>query len=237
MLIADPHERMQRSARNQDRVLRWLREEKVTTPSMLTTVAGFKSRQAGNKLIRQLEKKSLIKIHEVSTPGISTIVLVGITAHGMAMSAEEGDVTDYSYCEPSRLSVALIPHQICLQKARLSAESAGWNEWVRGERLGRHPLIRPDAISTSPTQTRVAIEVERTIKTRRRYQQIIAGHLQMIRHGHWEEVHYLCPEKVRLPLQRVFLSISYVILAGQRVPLDDRHFARFSFHNLDQWPC
>lgn len=235
MLIHDPTERERRSNHNQQCALRWMREEKWTTPSILAQVAGLQSRQAAHKFICQLVAKELVQLHKINVVGRTVVTIIGITAHGLAMSWEEND-SDCSYCESSRISLTQIPHQIDLQRARLAAEGAGWTNWMRGERLGVHPTIRPDAISTGPDGSIAAIEVERTIKTRRRYQQIISGHLQMIRQGGWERVHYLCPRGVAERLARLFRSIHYIPIGGQRITLEERHYARFSFHTLGDWP-
>lgn len=236
-LISDPAERMTRAQDKQAALLRYLRDETWSVSEVLASVAGVTSRQAIHKTLMQLERDELIKRASLPLPGRAPLTAWGITPHGLAMSLEEGE--DYEprpVFEPSRLSLQRIPHQVDLQLARQQAEAAGWSEWIRGERLGTNPVIRPDAIATSPKGARVAIEIERTIKTRKRYQVIIRDHLRQINAGSWQVVVYVTPEGMASRLKRVFDSIESVNFGSQRAALGDEHRRRFRFVELGDWP-
>ncbi len=237
MLISDPAERAQKSQEKRRALLRFLRDETWSVADVLAQVAGVASRQAIHKTLMQMEREELIKRHSLPNAGRVSLTAWGITPHGLAYSWDEGeDYEDRPHFEPSRLALSRVPHQVDLQLARLAAEAAGWSGWVRGERLGFKPVIRPDAITTSPKGALVAIEIERTIKTRKRYQAIIRDHLTQIRQGEWQVVFYLTPDGMAARLKKVFDSIDHVVFDGQRVAIEDAHRKRFRFLDLSAWP-
>lgn len=236
-LISNPAERAQKAGEKRAALLGFLRDETWSVADVLSLIAGLSSRQATHKTLMQLERDELIKRHSLPIAGRVSLTVWGITPHGLAMSWTDGEkYEERPYFEPSRLNISRVPHQIDLQQARITAESAGWADWVRGERLGFKPLIRPDALVTSPKGTRVAIEVERTIKTRKRYQVVIRDHLTQIRQGEWQAVFYLTPDGMAARLKNLFDSIEHVMIDGQRVNLEDSHRKRFKFLDLSKWP-
>lgn len=237
MLISDPAERAAATAQKRRAVLRFLRDETWSVPDVLALVAGITSRQGIHSTLKAMERDELVKHHSLPIAGRRDLPTWGITAHGLAFSWDEAEeIEDRPRFEPSRLSLSRVPHQIDLQRARLAAEAAGWTDWQRGERLGFSPPIRPDAMATTPKGVRVAIEVERTIKTRQRYQQILGSHLEAIRAQHWLAVIYLTPEGMADRLRRVVEAVPYILENGERKELNDSHRRRFRFLELGQFP-
>lgn len=130
-----------------------------------------------------------------------------------------------------------IQHYLDTQRARLAAEHAGWTAWIPGNRLAKNIKKRPDAVATHPSGHRVAIEIERSIKTIKRYEAIFAAYLQMIKAGDYAMVHYVCPDATFAPrLSRLFQLIQAVPVVGERVPITDKHRARFPVYALQNWP-
>lgn len=129
-----------------------------------------------------------------------------------------------------------------VQRARLQAERAGWGEWTPDRQCHRLAaseawLKAPDAVVRSPGGELVAIELERTIKTKKRYEAIMAAYLQMIKKGTVARVVYLCPDqKVTPRVEAIYRSFETVPVAGQRVAINEQHQARFTFNNLEGWP-
>lgn len=236
MLISDPKQRAEATVQKRRAILRFLRDETWSTPEILAQVAGITSRQGIHTTLKAMERDELLKYHSMPIAGRRDLPTWGITAHGLAFAWDEDEeLEDRPRFEPSRLALSRVPHQVDLQKIRLAAEAAGWKDWKRGERLGFSPPIRPDAIAITATGAKVAIEVERTIKTRSRYQQIIAGHLDAIGANDWVGVYYICPEGLPARLKRVFDSISYIIKNGERLELKDSHRNRFKFMSQSEF--
>ncbi|SYI70062.1 mobilization protein [Klebsiella pneumoniae] len=67
----------------------------------------------------------------------------------------------------------------------------------------------------------IAIETERRLKTRARYQSIIASHLLARTRKLWIHVFYVIPD-------------SHVIINHQHVPLEERHRRVFRIYTLDE---
>lgn len=238
-LISDPTERQRAAEEKRARLLRFLRDETWSTAQILQRVAGLKSRQAISSTLRQMERDKLVRRQELRIAGLNNVVAWGITPHGMAMSWDDSEEMEQRpVFEPSRLTLTRVPHQIDLQTARLQAEAAGWTGWERGERQGKSERgrITPDAVATRPDGVRVAIEIERTIKTSKRYQQIIAQHLGAIQGKEWLGVYYVCPGNIAHRLQRLFGVIEYLPWQGDRVPFEPHLRRRFQFVALDEFP-
>lgn len=232
MLISDPKDRANRVEMKRRLVLRFLREETWTTVEVLGPVVGLETRQAVHKTLMQMEQDKLVRQHIFPIVGRKVITVWGITAHGLALSWEDNEpYEDRPHFEPARLVLSRLPHQLSLQKVRLAVEKSGWSEWVRGERLGFKSKIRPDAIVTRPDGLKVAIEVELTIKTKIRYRVIIREHLMKMRKGEWHAVIYLSNYAPRL--HKIFDSIDYVPLMGEKLQLNETHKKRFRILGID----
>ena len=106
-----------------------------------------------------------------------------------------------------------------------------------GDRLPAGLAKRPDAVAVDPQGNRIAIEIERHVKTLKRYEAVFAIYLQSIKWGEYAAVHYICPdERLARQLVRVFGLIQAVPLLGDRVPIGDKHRARFPVYGLETWP-
>jgi hypothetical protein len=196
------------------------------------------TRQGAWKTLRQFEAAEFVREAKLPITGRTSYALWGITAHGLAYAWNLDETPEERpVFEPSRIAVSVLPHHVDLQRARIKAEHAGWTKWKRGERLGFKTKNRPDAIARDNAGIMVAIEIERTIKTIKRYRQIMAAHLQEIKNEQWARVEYVCPsESFCKRLERIFRSIDYVVIGNQRVKLSEKHHDRFAFTSINNWP-
>lgn len=239
-LITDPKERTKRSQQKREAVLKFLRDEVWSTSEIIAEVMGVKTRQAVNKLLLTLMHEEKVKRATIDVGAGRGITLWGLTTHGLAFSFDEDEeIKDIPVFEPSRVAVSTLPHRLDIQKARLKALANGWKDWTpcdRGEFIKTHGVQhRPDALAVNPEGELVAIEVERTIKTRSRYQQVIASHLKAMSDGKWAHVYYITPEGVSDRLKKVIYSIDTIKVGGQQVQLKGSYLERFTFVDLDKW--
>lgn len=159
----------------------------------------------------------------------------GITPHGLALA----DCFCNPFCELGRTNGAQLEHRSACQRMRLKTEAAGgWTDWTpdRIVRLTKGLKKVPDAIATDPIGNRVAIEIERNVKTPKRYSEIIVAYLLEIKAGKYDEVHFVCPAKVEKLVEKSFSRIESVKLNGEVVKLEAKHRARFKFFSFDNWP-
>ncbi|MDY7544624.1 MobC family replication-relaxation protein [Glaciimonas sp. CA11.2] len=234
MLINSFEERRTRSQVKRSAILHFLRDETWSNFANLTSITKL-SEPATFKTLQQMERDQMIFRHKVPELRLS---LWGITSQGLAFSWDEAEAMEVrQYFEPSKVSIMTIHHYLDVQRARLAAERAGWSNWIPGHCLPMNIKKRPDAVATDPQGRTIAIEVERSIKTLKRYEVIMAIYLQSIKRGDYAMVHYVCPHPEFAPrLSRIFGLIKSVPVAGERVPITDRHLARFPVFALENWP-
>lgn len=223
-----------RAARKRSTLLRFLRDESWSNLPNLAGVAGM-SQSATFKTLGQMERDGLLQRHKVTELRLS---LWGITPQGLAFAWDDEETMEpRPHFEPSKLSVVTIHHYLNIQRARLAAERAGWSDWLPGNRLPKDIKKRPDAVATTPAGQRIAVELERSVKTIKRYEAIFAIYLQAIKHGDYAMVHYVCPDAAFAPrLSRLFQLIQAVPVVGERVPITEKHRARFPVYALENWP-
>lgn len=159
--------------------------------------------------------------------------IYGITAHGLGLVGK----FNVRHFELGKTNTSYIPHHIDTQIARLNAEENSWENWQPGKLLYGQNLEKvPDALATNPVEKRVAIEIERHIKTPKRYSEIISAHLQAITQKRWAEVHYLCPSDLHKKVEAAFMHIDSVLVKGERIQLQQKHRDCFKFFALNSWP-
>lgn len=226
-------ERQARAAAKRKMLLRFLASGEVFTTvaisARLLSISDTSAERTLNALVRDGALKTEKHIIECRTTNI-----YGISPHGLAMA----DMFEpRPFFELGRTAPNYIPHHLETQMARLAAEAAGFTKWLPGKTLHNTGLMKiPDAICTSPAGRRVAIEIERFIKTPKRYAEVISAHLQSIAQKEWDEVVYLSPNQLHVKIEKAFKKIEFVSVSGEKVQLDQRHYARFKFFDLGQWP-
>ncbi|HBL9191368.1 TPA: molybdopterin-guanine dinucleotide biosynthesis protein MobC, partial [Escherichia coli] len=81
----------------------------------------------------------------------------------------------------------------------------------------------------------IAVETERRIKTKARYQSIMASHLLAISDKKWRYAFYVAPDEAKKrALKIIFDSIASVIVKNQHVQLEAKHRDVFRFYTLDE---
>ena len=82
----------------------------------------------------------------------------------------------------------------------------------------------------------VAVELERTIKTPKRYAAIMSAYLQAIKRGDYARVDYVCPSvDLAARLQRIIHGIKAIPVKKERVPLKAQHYRVFRFTDYEGW--
>ncbi len=234
MLISNYDERLRRSRDSEFQILKFLRDETFSSPEILAQIVNISSRAIYKKL-NSMNKKGLIHRHKYEGFAFN---IWGITQLGLAHAW--GDDEEMEFRTPfqtSRVKPLMIPHELDVQTARIKAESAGWSDWVSGKQLPLNLAKRPDAIVTNQFGDKVAIELERTIKSRQRLEKIWSIYLQQITRKEIDMVHYVCPDVgFAKRLKRVFSLLKTIPVAGERVVLTGKHRSKFIISSLTSWP-
>lgn len=187
-LIRDPHERKHIRALKQTKVLHWLKTEIYSSPEILALVLGFTHRQSVHKTLTAMEECGLIRQGRVAIVG-GHQTLWGITEHGQAMAFDESkdQAPSPRVFEPGRISALRLRHILGLQKLKWQAMQVAWTGWkhcdrgVKPQKRRKEFNHRPDVLAISPAGRVVAIELELTFKTIKRYTaEVIPAHARQI---------------------------------------------------------
>jgi len=167
------------------------------------------------------------------------ISLWGITSDGLAVVLTPNDALFPPRFEPSKITGWTLEHHLDNQTARIILEQKGASGWINGDRttfLSCYQVShRPDGLITLPDGNVIAIETERRLKTRARYQSIIASHLLARTRKDWIYVFYIVPDpQKKRGLERLFDSIRHVVVNHQHIPLETRHRNVFRIYTLDE---
>ena len=234
MLISDYRKRTERTQRKQQILLQLLRDETWTSASIAAQWLNL-SLSGAYKTLVKLERDKLIKAHYIEELKFK---IWGITSDGLLQSWQDHELMqDRVYFQPSKIKPVMIQHHLDLQQARFNAEDNEWTNWLPGKLLSKNITKRPDAVAHDVKNQVIAIEVERTVKTKRRYEAIFSHYLQAIKLNEYDSVHYVCPsKKFASSLTRLFALIEAVPVAGNRVRLLEKHRAKFEIYYLHNWP-
>lgn len=246
-LLSDPGERRERAHTKRRAILRFIRYEGWTTTEVVSVLLGV-GYSAAHQALKNLQRDGLTTSTSVFVPGRQgavRIVLHGITAQGLAYAFDLDEAQDAkSPWEPSKTNPLFVPHQVMTQLARVRAEQLGWRDWLPARALMRLGLPKlPDGEAYNPEGERIAIEVEREIKTDRRYEAVIGAYIAQIKtDGRWARVDYLCPDSdfaARLARNFGRLQQLRLEIPGQPTKigkLEPAHLARFRFYSHADWP-
>ena len=231
------HARMEAKRRA---VLRWLRDETWSTPEVLGKVMGLNARQGVYQTLTKLERDGYLSSADLPIFKKSTQRIVGISAHGLAHAFDLDEPFEARPTfEPSKVKVSTLQHEVDIQMLRFQAEGAGWMNWIPGTRLGASHGgdKRPDAVARDPRNNIVALEIERTIKTSKRYEVLLSQYLQAVAKGRYSRIIWLSPTvDISLRLKRIIFAISAVPIGGKRIALEPRHYQLLHFLDYSQWP-
>lgn len=201
--------------------LNFLVDEVYTNRQILREVTGITSSQGIGGFIKRLEKLGLAK--QVNLPSVEepnkTYKIIGITSQGMG----EIGFTDRRGFELSKLKHSQLLHKFLCQQVHLLANKQNHEfisgRWLTDEWFGGRNTKRPDAVIITQDNQKIAIEAERTIKSKYRYQQIIVQYLKMIKANQISKVRYVMPdESKKIMVEKAMKSIKSVTVStnGQK---------------------
>ncbi|MHA3099314.1 MobC family replication-relaxation protein [Acinetobacter brisouii] len=240
--VHDKVEKAKRVEEKRSMILDFLANEMFSTSEILGQLLGL-SRTATFKTLKSMEKQDLVRLHhieyELAQRGKQTIW--GLTPKG-ALLATDLDTFQVDFYEAGRIATSTIAHSIAIQRVKVTGLTKGWLNWVSSRKLKQIAakdkkkwLQIPDALGTSPDGKTVAFEVEKTIKTPKRYESILSNYAKMFLDKTVDEVYYICPENIAKRLEILFLKFNKIIIDGRSYPVHENVLKRIHFLSYDDW--
>lgn len=238
MLFATNNERLERSNEKIRILLNFLKEETYSDFNTLKLLFEFKNHKSLYTLLNKVEKMGLIQKYVYESHSLK-LSIWGITADGLAVILTPDDKVMPARFEPSRLTGWSLDHHLDNQLVRLTLEKNGATGWINGDRSTFRSQYsvkhRPDGLISLPDGRLIAVETERRLKTKARYQSIMASHLLAINDKKWRYAFYIAPDEAKKrALKIIFDSITAVIVKNQHVTLEAKHRDVFRFYTLDE---
>ena len=235
-LMANKAAQILRISEKRELITNFLKSETFSTPDILSQVVGMKG-QGAHATLKAMVRDGLLRCMELPT-GHKMQMIYGLTPHAAALASDFAAGEIVSYFEPGKVSCWTLQHSLFIQKLRLQLESEGWTDWKSDRQCRREGqknawLKVPDALATNPQGERVALEVERSYKSLKRYPDILSNYLQMMRAGRIQNVRYYCFGAVTAKKMReIFHSIKKIKVQGQDIVLEVRHYQQFQFFDF-----
>jgi DNA-binding Lrp family transcriptional regulator len=239
-LISSKAERDRIKAEKQAKVLSFLLEEGYSTAIVLAEFLKM-TPNGVQRILRKMEANELIKAHTVDFElGPWNLKIWGVTPTGALLATPEDE--QVKFFEVGRVKLITMTHSLALQRVKVLALSQGWSEWessskmLQNANLSRSTWLQvPDAVAISPKGRKIAIELERTVKTPKRYVEILANYAEMMSMGVIDEVIYVCPAQLTARLERLFHRIEKIIFKGKVIPTPEGLLRRFYFISYEEW--
>jgi len=233
-LIFNYSERQKRIEEKKQALLSWLADFTWTTPELAGQVMGLTTRAGINKTLKRLQAEHLIKEAFITLADNRDLRVIGITPNGLLWCDNSPTAIDKTSFDPNRVAQSTIIHRLDVQRCRIKLGNHG-SKWVSENSYPKRITYRPDAIFEA-NGTTIALELERTAKTKKRYQQIITQHLRQINNNSYEHVHYVSTMPgFAARLERLFTSISKLPVRGQQVLFSDELREHFEFYDFNDW--
>lgn len=233
-LVHDPAERAARAEQKRRLILRFLRTEIWTTYSVLAELLQIAHATTLRETVARMERDGEVVVETVQI-GMTNYKIIGVTSHGQAMAwrpgrPDSGEPLVEKHYERGRVGVTTAHHTLDLQRLRIRLSRAGWKDWANTDRVPPEERAnaqvksksykRPDALARHPRLGMVAVECERNVKTRKRYQAIIESHLAGMKQGKFSAAVWACPTpEIAAAVRRILDSIEYLKVLGQSVRL------------------
>jgi len=234
-----PHSHAARIARRDDKrrkILGFLRSEIWTLPDVIGLVAGVRDARTIASTLGSMERENLLILEECTLPSGRHVNLVGITMDGQACISNllDKQLIDRAH-ERGRAGLSQVDHRCDSQRLHIQLAQSGWTGWRYPDRVpvaeksqpGAH---RADAITTTPSGVVVALEIERNVKTGKRYRAILSHHLNALARGDYFQVIYTSPTAVTANAVRSLVtSINQVIVSGRETTVTPEMLSKFKF--------
>lgn len=220
-----------------NKVLRFLLEENYSSMENLALLLNV-PKQTVLRITRNLSEKNYLIKHDVDIGLARPISVFQPTNTGIMFAlANNEEIPELR--DINRVNPATIFHDLKLQQIRFKLEAQGYHSFQSAWHLARLLKKRNDKVPKIPDYTcinsagdKVAIEYERTIKTRKRYQEVIGQYMDIKERGIIKQVIYFTDDGFADKLRQLFAGIEFVYRKGRTDKILAEQLKYFCFYNL-----
>lgn len=181
-------ERLERQDRNERSILLFIAAEGFSTAQMLAELLGYKHPQSVYKILHRLEEKKFLRTYKMDFIGN----LYLLTPTGTSQLDEQAEVKNI---KPHEIKPYSMEHRLAIQKCHI-AMIRNRVEWKTSTGKIKKGQQKPDGAILftydKEEKSEIAIEVELTIKTRKRYYQIYNSYIS----SRFKLILYVVPNEV-----------------------------------------
>lgn len=207
-----------------EKILNWLYEFKYSKVSILQKVTGL-SRAGLGEALKKLKHRGLLNSLKPNPP-LKTVW--GITWDGIC---EIGKLDEYQKFEPSKFNELTATHHYNLQELKLLLMKKNIIlKPIKKSSIGKTEKT-PDGLIEHEGKI-IAIELERTVKTKQRYKAIWGGYIQDIRVGRYNAVQYFLPNTRTQNLPKIFDQTKNIIIDKKAVEFTPELKQKFKFSDI-----
>lgn len=193
-------------------LLRFLLEENYTSLENIGLMLNV-PKQTALRLTKHLCEKQYLNKLEVDIGLARPISLFQPTNTGIMFALHDGEELP-ELRDANRINPATIYHDLKLQQIRFKLEAQGYHSFMSAWQISRQLKKRNDKVPKIPDYTcinpdgdKVAVEYERTIKSKKRYQEVIEQYMDIKKRGVIKRVIYFTEEGFADKLKQLYASI------------------------------
>ena len=241
-------ERYRIKAEKEDKILKFLLDEIFSTSARIAKLIDT-TQTTAYRTLKKMESRDLVKMHEenLSLGRSGKQVIWGLTPTGALLATDlEDESFKIDYYEVGRVKPVTLEHSLDVQDVKIVALKRGWTDWKSSRKVqqmaqgDRNTWLQvPDALAVSPKGYQTAFEIERTVKTPKRYEAILSNYAMMIQEGTVQEILYISPERISPRLERLFKTIEKITVydgtAKRVLATPEGLLKRFKFLTYEQW--
>lgn len=217
-------------------LLRFLLEENYTSLENIGLMLNV-PKQTALRLTKHLYEKQYLNKLEVDIGLARPISLFQPTNTGIMFALHNGEELP-ELRDASRINSATIYHDLKLQQIRFKLEAQGYHSFMSAWHISRQLKKRNDKVPKIPDYTcinpdgdKVAVEYERTIKSKKRYQEVIEQYMDIKKRGIIKQVIYFTDEGFADKLQQLFQDIEYIYRNSWTDKMIGHNLNYFSFYH------
>ena len=177
-LIHSYEQKERRRADTRLQICKLLRDEFYTVTEVIIYLCGYRSRQGASKVLNQMVREGLLVRYQIKSLGGRGLVLWGITKYGACYYLREEEIERrIKYFDASKVSLSTLEHKIEIQNTKIFLEQNDFMFFSLKEFDFRSK--KPDLLFSNFDQDDYyAVEVEFTIKSKKRYIEIFKQYFQ-----------------------------------------------------------